>query len=112
MGRQSAVTMIVALIASGIWPFFQFLLRREPEARQLDAQTTSITVQGAETTVTVMMKALESEASRNATLEAKLADRDRRIETLERRLEDMSDRLTRVQVELAGARMELAEMKT
>jgi uncharacterized protein YhaN len=121
-GRQWIVSIIVALIASGIWPFLTAVLKRKPEVRQADAQTTSITVQGAETTVTVLMKTLEHTearaerleaklADREAALEAKLAEREAKIDELEKRLEHMSAKLHAVQDELNDALAELAALR-
>jgi septal ring factor EnvC (AmiA/AmiB activator) len=110
-GRNLVVTIIVALLSGGITPFLVALLKRKPEVKQLDAQTTNITIQGAETTVTVLMKSLERAEAREAALEAKLADRETKLDDLERRFEEMSVKFREAQRELEDARRQLEAMR-
>jgi predicted nucleic acid-binding Zn-ribbon protein len=107
--------VIVALVSSGVWPFLQALLKRRSDVRQSDAQTTTITVQGAEVTVSMAMKLLERAEARERTLEERLATREAKITELEAHRDDLTDRLrtTRadlreMQVELEVARRQLA----
>lgn len=109
-GQQVVVTIMVALVSGGIWPFLQAVLKRRPEVRQLDAQTTSITVQGAEATVTILMKSLQRAADREALLEERLATRERRIEELEAKLDSMQETVNTLQGELTAARQQLAQL--
>jgi chromosome segregation ATPase len=110
-GRQWALTVVVALISSGLWPFLSAMLKRRPEIHRLDAETTSITVQGAETTVTVLMRSLERAENREAALEVKLAAREAKIEELESRLDHLSLTLRSVTAELEDARRQLATIR-
>lgn len=107
---QIAVTIIVALVSGGLTPFLTALLRRKPDVRQIDARTTSITIQGAEATVALLMKGLERSEHRERLLEEKLADRERKIEGLERRLDQMQATMDSLQDELNHAKRQLQDM--
>lgn len=110
-GRSWALVTAVALISSGVWPFLQALVRRRPEAHKLDAEAISISVQGAEASVTILMRSLERAEERERVLEEKLAERERRIEALQDRLDHLSDQLHGVTVELEDARRQLAMIR-
>jgi septal ring factor EnvC (AmiA/AmiB activator) len=110
-GRQWALLIVTAILSGGITPFLVALLKRAPEVKQLDAQTTTITIQGAETTVALTLKALERAEAREAALEAKLTAREAKIDELEGRLDHLSGQLYKVTVELDAARRQLAAIR-
>lgn len=109
--RHWALVVIVALLSGGLTPFLVALLKRTPEAKQLDAQTTTITIQGAETTVALTVKALERAEARERALEQKLAVREAKIEELEGRLDHLSTALHNATRELEDARRQLAAIR-
>jgi septal ring factor EnvC (AmiA/AmiB activator) len=108
--RHWTLIVIVALLSGGLTPFLVAVLKRRPEVRQMDATATAITIQGAETTVTILMRSLERAEAREAALEVKLADRERKIDELETRLDHLAARLRSVTVELEEARRQLANL--
>lgn len=108
---QIAVTIVVALVSGGLTPFLVAFVNRSKQGKHLDAQATSITIQSAETTVTILMKTLERTEARADRLEQKLAEREDEIEALKRRLDEMQDTVDTLQLELTSARYQLTQIQ-